>query len=58
MDENFTRTRQVKVIKRADIPEKSPDDYVRGHELSLLHLLVKKYEPEVRKILEKRRVVV
>jgi hypothetical protein len=45
-------TRPVKVIKKADRPPKTADDYVRDHEIALVKLLVPKYRDIVRDLVK------
>lgn len=45
-------TRPVKVIKPADRPPKTADDYVREHEIALVKLLVPKYRDIVRDLVK------
>jgi hypothetical protein len=50
----MSERREIKVIKKADLPDpKAADEYIRSHELSMLHLLVKKY-PEITKQLAEK----
>ena len=44
---------KVKVIKKDEGAKKTQDDYIRSHELSLLHLLARKYPQELRRLVEK-----
>jgi hypothetical protein len=47
---------KIKVIKKGDKPpRRSDDEYIQSHELSLLHLLVRKYSQEAEKAVEKYR---
>lgn len=42
----------IKVIKKADRPQKTADDYVRDHEIALVKLLVPKYRDIVRDLVK------
>ena len=43
----------VRVVKR-EHHKRTTDEYLRGHELSMLHLLLEKYRDEARKILKEK----